>query len=158
MRYYLKKRHALVKAMVGLFAVQMVLTGICMLSPNAHAAMPITNMTSTTMSNTTSTTTSNMMAQQGDTMAGHCSQTLSHAPHQANDAHSKACFHCDDSDMFVKAAVADVPVFSPVLVFVSVMPEVSVWHAEQAVSMAVMPTGPPRSDSLLFSTTRRIRI
>jgi len=144
MRCYLKKRYSLVKAMVGLFAVQMVLTGFCMLSPDAHAAMP--------------NSMSKMMAQQSDTMAGHCSQTLSQAPHHTADSHSEACFHCDDSEMFVKAAVADVPVFSPVFVAVSVMPEVTVWHAEQAVSVAVMPTGPPRSSSLLFTTTQRIRI
>ncbi|MDX8408232.1 MAG: hypothetical protein R8L58_07595 [Mariprofundaceae bacterium] len=129
-------RRSLSRLMAGLFAMQVVVAGFCLLTADAHAA------------------SHQMTAQQSADMAEHCAKSATHdAGH-----HSDSCFHCDDSDVFVKAASIDVPSFNPVLSVVASMPEAPAWITATVAVSRLMPTGPPRSASLLFSTTQRIRV
>jgi len=145
-----KHARAFSRLMAGLFAMQLVLTGFCLLTEDAHA-MPMAAM-------------NQMSAQHAGDFASHCSKTAPHDDeHQAHSSdadshHSDGCFHCDDSDMFVKVATVDIPVFSPVLALMVIMPEAAVWSATRAVTTNQISTGPPRSSSLLYTTTQRILI
>jgi len=125
------------RLMVGLFVVQLVLTGFCLLTADAHA-MPIPQMSK----------------QQTDDMGGMCSKSVSHD----EEHHSDGCFHCDEPDQFVKAGSADITPVNLVLVALSVLPGMPALTTWDEATVFHTPTGPPRSSSLLFTTTQRIRV
>jgi len=125
------------RMLAGLFAMQMVLTGFCLLTADAHA-MPAAQMS----------------GMQADSMAAMCPKSDSHDKQH----HSDNCFHCDDGDQFVKVGSVDIAPLSLVLVALSTLPE---HHLEQSSTDSIVyytPTGPPGSASLLYTTTQRIRV
>ena len=128
-------------ALVMLFAFQVVVAGFCLLTREAHAA-PMPDMS---------------MVQTEQHVGGSCAQASQTDP--SAPAHSSGdCFHCNKQTPFVKTAAPDVPAFAPLLAFVAIAPE---WTEQAAIVPSVAPdsaTGPPRSSSLLFTTTRRIRV
>jgi len=128
------------RLMAGLFAVQLVLTGFCLLTADAHA-MPMAQMS----------------VQQNQDMTAHCAKSFLHDAQHSEDETS-GCFHCDDPDLFVKAAPVDLSSFSPVLALVVIMPEVALWTASDSLPVSLMPTGPPGSAALLYKTSQRILI
>ncbi len=128
------------RLMAGLFTVQLVLTGFCLLTADAHA-MPMAKMA----------------VQQSKDMAAHCAKPFLHDAQHSEDETS-GCFHCDDPELFVKAAPVDLPSFTPVLALVVVMPEVALWTAGDSLPVSLMPTGPPGSAALLYTTSQRILI
>jgi len=128
------------RLMAGLFAVQLVLTGFCLLTADAHA-MPM----------------SPVSVQQSEDMTAHCAKSFLHDAQNSEDETS-GCFHCDDSELFVKAAPVDIPSFSPVLALAVMMPEVALWTASDSLPVSLMPTGPPGSAALLYTTSQRILI
>jgi len=130
-------RPLLGRLLAGVFAVQIVLTGFCLLSNDAHA-MPMAQ-----------TNTSQVKE-----MADHCSKAASHE----QGHHSNGCFHCDDQNLFVKAVPIDLPSFSSALVLVISIPALPQWTASEALPVGLMPTGPPRSTTLLYTITQRIRV
>jgi len=123
------------RLLAGVFAVQIVLTGFCLLSNDAHA-MPMAQ------------------ANTVKEIAEHCSKAATHE----QGHHADGCFHCDDQNLFVKAAPIDLPAFSSALVLLIAMPELPRWTASEAIPVGLMPTGPPRSSTLLYTTTQRIRV
>jgi len=142
-----KQQTRLISRLVaGLFAVQIVVTGFCLLTAQAHA-MPMNQMSTTHMTEST-------MADMG----GVCSKSADMSAHESGSSHTGGCFHCDEPDQFVKAASADVAPVSLVLVALSVLPQMPVLAASDEVSVFHSPTGPPRSSSLLYTTTQRIRV
>jgi len=130
-------RPLLGRLLAGVFAVQVVLTGFCLLSNDAHA-MPMAQ-----------TNTSQVKE-----MAEHCSKAATHE----QGHHADGCFHCDDQNLFVKAAPIDFPASSFSFVLLIAMPEFPQWTASEAIPVGLMPTGPPRSTTLLYTTTQRIRV
>ncbi len=129
------------RLMAGLFAVQIMVAGFCLLTADAHAISMHQMMPE-------------QAEQLAEDMAEHCSKSLA----GSDQHHADSCFHCDDPDMFVKAAPVDLPGFDPVLSFVATLPDISVSIVSTLAPSGLMPTGPPRSSSLLFSTTQRIRV
>ena len=144
----LRKDHTrrLSRLVAGLFAVQIVVTGFCLLTAQAHA-MPMLEMGATHMSDTLMADTS-----------GHCSKSMQGKAQHSDASHSDGCFHCDEPAQFVKAGISDITTVSLVLVALSVLPEMSALAGWDETTPFYKPTGPPRSSSLLFTTTQRIRV
>jgi len=134
------------RLIAGLFAVQIVVTGFCLLTSQAHA-MPMAQMGATHMSDT-----------QMDGTSGHCSKSMQGKAQHSDTSHSDGCFHCDEPAQFVKAGTADLTQVSLVLVALSVLPEMATLAGWDETTPFYKPTGPPRSSSLLFTTTQRIRV
>ena len=136
------------RLVAGLFAVQIVVTGFCLLTSQAHA-MPMSQMSGSGMHMSDTV--------MGD-MDGACGKSA-HMDGQYNGtSHSGGCFHCDEPDQFVKAGTADLTQVSLVLVALSLLPEMPALAAWDETTSFYAPTGPPRSSSLLFTTTQRIRV
>lgn len=151
----LRKVHTrrLSRLFAGLFAVQIVITGFCLLTSQAHAmsvsSMPMAQMGATHMSDT-------MMA--ADELSGHCSKSMQgHAQHSGT-SHSGGCFHCDEPAQFVKAGSADLASPSLTLTCLTILPELQQESVSNTQLDVQISTGPPRSSSLLFTTTQRIRV
>jgi len=139
------------RLVVGLFAVQIVLTGFCLMSNQAHA-MP--------MAGTSGQVTADSLI--ADTLSaelsGHCNKPVHMDGQHKASSHSGGCFHCSEPDQFVKAGGVDLPPVSPVLALLVVLPQVQEWTLTDTPTDVAASTGPPRSSSLLFSTTQRIRV
>ncbi len=131
------------RLMAGLFAMQVLAGGFCLLTPEAHA-MP------------------QSMAMQGMAMDGNCANAVhadqsSHGP-QSSD-HSDACYHCDQPDELSNAGLASVVAVMLVLPDVISLPAAPLFNREATGLLSTRtPTGPPRSSSLLYTTTQRIRV
>jgi hypothetical protein len=139
----LRKTHTrrISRLIAGLFAVQIIVTGFCLLTSQAHAA-EMSPMA---------------MAQMGD-MSGHCSKSMQGMGQHSGTSHSDGCFHCDEPAQFVKAGTADLAPVNLVLVALSLLPEMPALASWDEATAFYAPTGPPRSSSLLFTTTQRIRV
>ncbi|MDQ6965987.1 MAG: hypothetical protein Q9M23_03570 [Mariprofundaceae bacterium] len=139
------------RLVAGLFAVQIVVTGFCLLTTQAHA-MPMAHMDGHSMS--ASHMTDSMTAE----MAEHCSKPMQGSGHDADSSQSDGCFHCDEPAQFVKAGNVDMTPVSLVLVALSVLPEMPVLAAGSETTSFHTPPGPPDSSSILYTTTQRIRV
>jgi len=129
--------------MAVLFAVQVVVGGFCMLTAEAHA-MP------------QSVHTQDVQA--------HCAKS-GHADHQLNGQHqheqddSGNCYHCDQPDELSSSAFTSAAPMLLVLSDFTSLPAVPLFDpAATGLLTARTPTGPPRSSSLLYTTTQRIRV
>ncbi|MDQ6992406.1 MAG: hypothetical protein Q9M31_02955 [Mariprofundus sp.] len=128
------------RLMAGLFALQIVLTGFCLLTPEAHA-MPMPTVHSTS-------------AHTGD-VDGHCAKAENG---QHSSGHSDSCYHCDQPDQLSNQApltFAHVVLLLPVFL---IEPAVQTWHSLSGLLSVRTPTGPPRSSTLLYTTSQRILI
>lgn len=142
------KRHTqrFSRLMAGLFAVQVIVAGFCLMPVKAHAssmpqmAAPMPQMTSAHAGMATD----------------HCASMA--AEHAHNSQHRAPCVHCDQPDAMAQAFAAidhaDLPLL-PVLAFAD---SAQLVPAEQGLLSARVATGPPRSSSLIYTTTQRIRI
>jgi len=139
------------RLVAGLFAVQIVVTGFCLLTTQAHA-MPMNQMQMAEMDSM------QVSADMAGEINGHCSKSSHMDGQHNNTAHSGGCFHCDEPDQFVKVAAADVAPVNLVLVALSVLPQMPALAAWDEITAFYTPTGPPRSSSLLYTTTQRIRV
>ncbi len=122
----------------ALFAVQMLVTGFCMLTPQAHA-MPDMMQTAQVEAH---------CAKHHDMMSGH--QT---------SEHSDECYHCDQPDGLANAAqlsVAKVPLLLPGIIMAPLAGEPL--RMDVALMALRTPTGPPRSSTLIYHITQRIRV
>jgi len=131
------------RLMAVLFVVQIVASGLCLLTAEAHAMPQVVSMPN-------------------QDMDGNCAKPLStvqSSRDQHSSDHSEACFHCDQPDQL--SSTANAPVAPALLVLASF---VSLPVAPLLVQIATgqltarTPTGPPRSSSLLYTTTQRIRV
>jgi hypothetical protein len=135
------------RLMVALFAVQIIVGGFCLLTSEA-SAMP-------------HTAAGQKMHVHCD-MKGHVSgQNLSDQTitgHHTQDG-SSSCYHCDQPDQLSSSNYSSVASLSLLLV-----DDISLTIAPLPFNSAVgflstrTPTGPPRSSSLLYTTTQRILI
>lgn len=145
---FLRKQSAsfVSRFVAGLFAVQIVVAGFCVLTTQAHA-MPMNQMSTSHMADL-------MMADQGVA----CGKSVHMDGQHHGSSHSGGCFHCDEPEQFVKSASADPAPVSLVFVVLSVVPQMPSPAVQDEVTAFLTPTGPPRSSSLLFTTTQRIRV
>jgi len=130
------------RLMAGLFAMQVIITGFCMITAEAHA-MPQSAMHSSTM--------------QSQDVGAHCAKADSASEH--HKTHSGNCYHCDQPDELSNSGLASFATVAMLLPGVLGMQAPQQWHnVSSGLLAARTPTGPPRSSSLLFTTTQRIRI
>ena len=123
--------------MAGLFAMQVLVAGFCLLTPELHAvqAMPM----------------------HAADMASHCDDGKDKGD-AAHGGHNGPCAHCDTPDELVpgKVSSSDAGIAFPVAFMALGVPEISVLKTISLFSRS--PTGPPDSTTLLYTTTQRIRI
>ncbi|WP_196795099.1 hypothetical protein [Mariprofundus ferrooxydans] len=125
------------RLMAGLFAMQIIVTSVCMLSAQAHA-MPASAMKHDA---------------HVSYAASHCANTPS--GHQAS---GHGCFHCDHPDEMSNGSFSSLVHVAVLLPGSISAPEARVWgHVTEQLSSRI-PTGPPRSSTLLYTTSQRIRI
>ncbi|WP_161984372.1 hypothetical protein [Mariprofundus erugo] len=132
-----KIRPALYRLMAMLFAMQMVVTGFCVLAPQAHAMPMVAHA---------------MM--QAD-MAGACADVASMHSHPVKHGH--ACAHCDQTDTLTPVQL-DQDHTTPLLAMVAEYGRPALFSLSGVTGLSSLSRGPPRSASLLFTTTQRIRI
>ena len=130
------------RLMIGLFAVQVLAAGFCLISPASHSA----NAHAADM----------QMPMSGD-MLEHCE--VAAKAESGHGDHASACAHCNQPDELVqsKASTFNITLdLLPVMAVASIELNIS---APASIDLAVRtPTGPPRSSSLIYTTTKRIRI
>ncbi|GAV20255.1 hypothetical protein MMIC_P1219 [Mariprofundus micogutta] len=129
------------RLMIGLFAVQILAAGFCLISPESHSA---------------NAHTADMQMPMSADMLEHCD--VNAKAESGHDDHGSACAHCNQPDELVqsKASTFNIDFDQPVLQVAST--EI-VLSTPVSIDLAVRtPTGPPRSSSLIYTTTKRIRI
>ncbi|WP_232710253.1 hypothetical protein [Mariprofundus aestuarium] len=125
----------------GLFAVQLFAAGLCMMVPATHAMPP-----------TSSHTASHSM----DMSADHCAPPVADALDAGTN--QSACSHCNQPDELLQNVQS--PVHGDMLFIAYIghsLNDISVFQPALRLTSRV-PTGPPKSSSLLYNTTQRIRI
>jgi len=131
--------HRFSRLMAVMFAVQIVVGGFCLLTAEAH-----------TMS----------ASVQSSGMDAHCAKsvhTISNNEH--NSDHSGNCYHCDQAEQLSNSVVSSAVSMTLVLVDMISLPVTSLFGSDAAGLFTIRtPTGPPRSSSLLYSITQRIRV
>jgi len=144
MRFLVPSLRNVARLVTLLFAVQVVAAGACLLTPQAHATPVVQHL-----------------AHQNDESHAPCAdQTGDHdgMSHRAHD-HGDACFHCDEPDVSLIATPP--PLQAPTLLATLVMvPSEPVFGQQMLRQLRFVrtPTGPPRSASLLYTTSQRLRI
>ncbi|MDQ6982929.1 MAG: hypothetical protein Q9M08_08025 [Mariprofundus sp.] len=125
------------RLMAVMFAVQMMVGGFCLLTAEAHA-MP--------------------QSIQTQDVHAHCAKS-SHADDEHSQDHSGNCYHCDQPDELSNSAFPSVAPLALVLSDIITMPAAPLFTSAATGMLSTRtPTGPPRSSSLLYSTTPRIRV
>lgn len=131
------------------FALQVVVGGFCVLTPDAHAM------------------SASMQAYEVD---DNCDKLAHHESAQqawqsvASPAvahqHTVSCSHCGQPDELSSGALhGTTTTIALILVDVAALPVAqSMQHAASGMHALRTPTGPPRSSSLLYTTTQRIRV
>jgi len=130
------------RLMAMLFAVQIVVGGFCLLTAQAHA-----------------------MPQAMQDVHAHCTKSSQqHQPdHQLSDEHeqnhSDNCYHCDQPDELSSSSFTSAAPVLLVLSDVISLPAAPLFdQVATGLLTARIPTGPPRSSTLLYTTTQRILI
>jgi len=127
--------HGYSRLMIGLFALQFVAAGFCLVSPALHAAEV------------------EMPAPMSSDVSAHCDQ-YAEAESSGTDQQS-ACAHCDAPDELISSKVSNSNVDLPVIAWALTGFDVV---ASLTIDLAVRPsTGPPRAP-LLFHRNQRILI
>ena len=129
---------ALSRLMAGLFAVQLIGAGFCLLTPEAHA-MPAAHAMGHEM--------------QMGAADEHCAQ-----PAEQGEKHGASCAHCLQPDISVQNHAAPDHI-SPLL-----LPDFHTYRKAVTGTVHTLalssrtPTGPPRSSTLIYDITQRIRV
>ncbi len=134
-------RRALSRLIAGLFAVQFIAAGFCLMMPQAHA-MPMAKVAHS----------------MSDTMdkAEHCTQPME--TQMSHDTGHSSCTHCDQPDSFLQNASAPVQLDLDMQPDLLAAPKVSDWVSQTVSLFSRTPTGPPRSSSLLYRISPRILV
>jgi len=131
---------SMTRLMAVLFAVQIVVGGFCLLTAEAHEASQ--SVASTMQVN------------------GHCAKPMHvSANHKQDSDHSGNCYHCDQPDELSNAAFTSMVPVVLVLSNVIISPVAPPFSRVATGLLSTRtPTGPPRSSSLLYTQTQRIRV
>ncbi len=135
------------RLMAGLFAMQIVVGGFCLLTAEAHEIVPLA------MAGTSDGDSPN------SGIDGHCGKSVDSGSQRHHESdHSGNCSHCDHPDELSSSVVSGLSL-ALVLADIIVLP--SACEGERSASGLLStrtPTGPPSSSTLLYTTTQRIRI
>ena len=129
------------RLMAGLFALQLIGTGFCLLTPDAHA-MPAAHAV---MSHDIH------MAPADE----HCAQPAEH-----REEHGASCAHCLQPQVDLSAKHNQAPSQIALALLPDFFaPDTTASLGNSIVSLASRtPTGPPRSSTLIYDITQRIRV
>jgi len=86
----------------------------------------------------------------------HCTQPME--TRMSHDAEHATCTHCDQPDSLLQNAAAPVQPDLDLLPDLPAAPTVSAWISQSISLFSRTPTGPPRSSSLLYYISPRIRV
>ncbi len=129
--------NALSRLLAGVFAVQLVLTGFCLLTADAHEISQ-------------SVRTQDVHA--------HCAKSNVAGNQQSGD-HSDNCYHCDQPDQLSSSSIIFI---APVALLLPGDFGLAVAHPQLSEATGLiatrMATGPPRSSSLLYRISQRILV
>jgi len=130
---------AVARLMAMLFAVQIMVGGFCLLTADAHE-MP--------------------QSVQSQNAGAHCAKSVhTDASHEHGSNHSGNCYHCDQPDQLSSANAISIAPVMLVLADIITMPSAPQFSiAAIGLFSSRTPTGPPRSSSLLYTQTQRIRV
>lgn len=125
--------------MAVMFAMQIMVGGFCLLTAEAHAMPASVHATD---------------------MDGHCAKPMHAASSDSGQSnHAGNCYHCDQPDeLSISAYTSMAPVVLVLSDIVSLPAAPQFSRATTGMFSARTPTGPPRSSSLLYTTTQRIRV
>jgi len=135
-------RRGLARLVAGLFSVQLLVAGLCLMMPQAHA-MPMVKAAHSIPDSMDKT--------------GHCTPAMT-ATQMGHDSEHFSCTHCNQPDSFSQNISAPVQLDLAMLPDLPAAPGVSDWISRSISLFSRTPTGPPRSSSLLYQTTQRILI
>jgi len=131
------------RLMAALFAVQMMVGGFCLMSPELHA-MP--------------------QAMAAVDIQAHCNGSVAEQAHpvldhHSGDHHSSNCYHCDQPDLLSVSHAAFSAPLALLLPDTLMQPAaLQPYSIKTGLYSTRTPTGPPRSSSLLYNQTQRIRV
>jgi len=124
--------------MAVMFAMQIMVGGFCLLTAEAHA-MPA--------------------SVHAENMDAHCAKPMHAVSDNGASDHSGNCYHCDQPDELSTSShtsAAPVMLVLSDIIGLPITPQLS--RVNTGMFSARTPTGPPRSSSLLYTTTQRIRV
>ena len=126
------------KLIVGLFALQILVTGFCLMTPQVHAAE--INMASSTTVN----------------MSSHCPSNDSIAASEMQ--HDSACTHCEMPSELIssKITLADIHMDAPILLLL--VATIQTDDTSVAIPPLQHSDALPRSSSIIYHTSSRILI
>jgi len=138
--------------MAVLFAVQIIVGGFCLLTSEANA-MPPSNQ----HMHAHCKMSVDVSHVSGDQQHEHAGEGVAHDQGQQDSANN--CYHCDQPDQLSSSTTSPVASLTMVL-FDDISLSTVALLDQQAVGLLSTrtPTGPPRSASLLYSTSQRILI
>jgi hypothetical protein len=134
-------RRALSRLISGLFAVQLIAAGFCLMMPQAHA-MPMVQASHTMADSMIS--------------AEHCKQPME--AQMGQEAEHSPCPHCDQLDSFLQNVSAPAQLDIDMQADLLPVPTASDWISPSISLFSRTPTGPPRSSSLLYHISLRILV
>jgi len=125
------------RLMSVLFAVQIVVGGFCLLTADAHATP---------------------QPMQTQNVHAHCVKS-SHADDQHSQGDSGNCYHCDQPDQLSNSVFSAGTPIALAHSDVIGSPPAPLFSSKATGLFSIRtPTGPPRSSSLLYTITQRIRV
>jgi len=135
---------AMTRLMAVLFAMQIMVGSFCLMSADVHAipqAMAAVDM-------------------QANCAGMAAASAKQDQPSEHSDHHSGSCYHCDQPDELSNASsVFSAPLVALLLPNVVTQPVAVLLHGVETGQLSTRtPTGPPRSSSLLYTITQRIRV
>lgn len=134
-------RRALSRLISGLFAVQLIAAGFCLMMPQAHA-MPMVKAAHSMSDSMTNTE--------------HCKQPME--AQMGQDAEHSSCTHCDQPDSFLQNVSTPIQLDLEMQADLLPAPIASDWISQTVSLFSRTPTGPPRSSSLLYHISPRILV
>lgn len=138
MKVFNRHINKLSRLMMGLFLAQVLVAGFCVIAPQMHRA------------------TATEIDHHYSASAAHCDKDMSSMNMDYHASHDGVCEHCDSPDeLLTKVSTPD---YSLALSLVTVI-LLSDWDAHSdIVESFAYSNSPPKSASLLYNTTKRIRI
>ncbi|MDQ6951733.1 MAG: hypothetical protein Q9M26_08720 [Mariprofundales bacterium] len=140
--FIVPSRNRMAHLMMLLFAFQVVASGVCLMIPQAQA-----------------TPMAHAMVISSHALGGGIPDDMDNASHDCGHGHCNANFHCDQPDLSVSNAMPLVSTPLAAAVWVAILSvNLSPQPLLPSLRLARVPTGPPRSASLLYTTSQRLRI
>jgi hypothetical protein len=132
---------ALSRLVAGLFAVQLLAAGFCLIMPQAHA-MPIANAADSACDKME--------------VAEHCTPSVQTG--MSHDAGDASCSLCDQPDLVMQSISVPAEIDLVMLLYSTAANDLFDWVIRSISLFSRTPDGPPKSSALLYLISPRIRV